>query len=465
MASFDRERIDTALLVCAFALGIGFIVVLKNSQLPDWLPVVTSIVIIVAYAAISHTSGRARLEPDQTGDNAYYLGFVLTLTSFAHTLYKINPDLTPSELSGNVISGFGIAIASTIAGVIVRAYFLQYRVDLVAREREARLQLNDGMRRFHAEIEDAVRGTKYLGIEIRQSLDEHHRQMAISDKQHLQKVFEDISTGFQRLINEFLERNQEANSGLADSMHKTISNVESEMLDTLSNVSKPLQETNAAIDENTRSAAEVLRRSLQDANEATSEVMGELRTNVRRSVDEVLEQNREISTTLAESARRAISDTENALSEVLNSTTGLQKQANVAINENNRIAVEVLKQSLQETSEATSEVMGALRINVQKSVEKMSSMHSESVKRADMFVQESAKSMKSIPKVIGSLNSEIEEILDEAETTVAKFSDVNSRIHEAVDGLAENLERLNQQVLKKIDKISNSKTWFFWGNR
>ena len=337
---------------------------------------------------MSHTSGRARLEPDQTGDNAYYLGFVLTLTSFAYTLYKINPDLTASELSGNVISGFGIAIASTIVGVIVRAYFLQYRVDLVAREREARLQLNDGMRRFHAEIEDAVRGTKYLGIEIRQSLDEHHRQMAISEKQHLQKVFEDISTGFQRLFNESLERNQAANSGLADSMHKTISNVESEMLDTLSNVSKPLQETNAAINENTRSAVEVLRRSLQDANEATSEVMGELRTNVRCSVDEVLEHNREISTTLAESARRAISDTENALSEVLNSTTGLQKEANVAINENNRIAVEALKQSRQETSEETSEVMGALRINVQKSVEEMSSMHSESVKRADMFVHE-----------------------------------------------------------------------------
>ena len=75
------------------------------------------------------------------------------------------------------------------------------------------------------------------------------------------------------------------------------------------------------------------------------------------------------------------------------------------------------------------------------------------------------KSMKSIPKVIGSLNSEIEEILDQAETTVAKFSDVNGRIHEAVDGLVENLERLNQQVLRKIDKSSNFKNWFFRGNR
>ena len=460
MPSFDRERIDTTLLVGAFVFGIGSILILKNNQVPDWLPVVTSGVIIVAYAVISQTSGRARLEPDQTGDNAYYLGFVLTLTSFAHTLYKIKPNLTASELSGNVISGFGIAVASTIVGVIVRAYFLQYRVDLVAREKEARLQLNDGMRRFHAEIEDAVRGTKYLGIEIRQSLDEHHRQFAISNKQHMQKVFEEISTGFQRLFNESLERNQETNSGLVDSVRKTISNAENEMLDTLNNVSGPLKETNAAFSDSTRSAAEVLRRSLQDTSEATSQVMGELRTNVRRSVDEVLEQNREISTALAESARTAISDTENALSEALSSTSGLLKEANVAINENTRTAVEALKQSLQETSEVTSEVMGALRINVQNSVEEMSSMHTESVKRADLLVQESAKS---IPKLIGSLKNEIEEILDEAETTVEKFSEVNGRIHEAVDCLAENLERLNKQILKQIDKNSNSKTWFSWG--
>ena len=461
MPSFDRERIDTVLLISAFVFGIGSILILKNNQLPDWLPVVTSIVIIFTYAFISHTSGRGRVEPDQTGDNAYYLGFVLTLTSFAHTLFKINPDLADSELLRNVISGFGVAVASTIVGVTVRAFFLQYRVDLVAREKEARLQLNDSMRRFHAEIEDAVRGTKCLGMEIRQSLDEHHRQIAISDKQHMQKVFDEISKGFQQLFADSIERTQETNSILADSVSKTISNAEKEMLDTLDNVSRPLRETNAAINESTRSAAEALRRSLQDTSEATSEVMGELRTSVRRSVDEVLEQNREIGAALTENARKAISDTEGAMSEALNSTSGLLREANVTIKESNRTSVEVLKQSLQETSEATSEVMGAMRTNVQNSVEEMTSMHTECVKRADSLVKETAKS---IPKVISRLKSEIEEILDEAETTSAKFSEVNGRIHESVDCLAENLERLNQQVLKQINSNSKSKFWF-WGNR
>ncbi len=176
-APLDREWTDTAVLVGAFLLGIGSSLTLRVGELPAWLPALTSGAVVVSYAAIAFASGRARLEPDQTGDNAYYLGFVLTLTSLAWTLYELGPKSAGME---HVISGFGVALSSTIVGVIVRVILLQYRVDLVAREKEARFQLNDAMRRFHVEVEDVVRSTKLLGAEIRQSLDEHHRRMAES---------------------------------------------------------------------------------------------------------------------------------------------------------------------------------------------------------------------------------------------------------------------------------------------
>lgn len=415
MPSFDRERIDTALLIGAFVLGIGSSLVLKANEYSVWLPAFTSGCIIVAYAAIAYNSGRARLEPDQIGDNAYYLGFVLTLTSLAYTLYKIEPQAPDSELFGDVISGFGIALSSTIVGVIVRVILLQYRVDLVAREKEVRLELNDAMRRFHVQIEDAVRGTKYLCVEIRQSLSEYHQQMATNDKQRTQKLAEEISTGFQQVLENILEQSREANAGLGESMHNTISNAEQAVQEMVNTVSGLLSETNAAINESTRTTTEALKRNLQETGEATSEVMRELRINIGRSVEEM-------SSAHTESVKRGGTLTEEA-------------------------AVS-FKRSLKEADDVTSEVMDELRTNVRRSIEEMSSIHTESIKRGDVHMEEALTSMQ---QAIDTFKKGFDENLDEVQTTMAKFSTVIGKTHTGIDNLAENLERLNQKILKKVD--------------
>jgi hypothetical protein len=187
------DSLDKILLGFAFLLGITGSIFLKVYNFDIWVPAIFSGTIIVVYALSAYTLPRVQLESDQVGDNAYYLGFVLTLTSLSFTLYELSGENAKAEFIADVIAGFGIALSSTIVGVAVRVMFLQFRLDLVARDREARLTLSDAMRQFRAELSDTIRGVKFLGIEIRQSLNEHHNELAkshaaVSDALHAEML-------------------------------------------------------------------------------------------------------------------------------------------------------------------------------------------------------------------------------------------------------------------------------------
>ena len=469
MAFLDREGIDSVLLVVAFLLGIASSLMVK-AYYADliWLPALTSGGVIIAYATITLTSVRARLDPGQIGDNAYYLGFVLTLASLAYTLYELGSKSEISEPIRDVIAGFGIALSSTIVGVIVRVILLQYRVDLVAREREFRLQLNDAMRHFHVEVEDAVRGTKYLGIEIRQSLDEHHHKMAESYEQRIENLVGDLSTGFQNVLDGIIEQNNETNKELAASTRNSLSKAEKAMLETLKTVSEQMQETNeamVAINEGARSSTNDLKRNLRETSEMMSESMSQLRTEVRRSVegislahaetlkreavlmDEAVTSMKAIGS-FAGSAQSSISNSEKAVLGMLNTVSGQLRETNAAINEGTRSAADALKRNRQETSEMMSEVMDDLRTEVRSSVEGISLAYIENIKREAALMDEAATSMQ---QSIGSFAAKLERCLGEVEKTTSKFSDVSGRAHEALDQLTENLECLRNEIQKQSE--------------
>src|SRR6056297_1423913 len=87
--SLDSFGLDRWLLGLAFLAGALGVVAFKLSDLPQWAPALFAAAVIVAYAALTWMLRSARLEPEQIGDNAYYLGFVLTLCSLAYTLWAL----------------------------------------------------------------------------------------------------------------------------------------------------------------------------------------------------------------------------------------------------------------------------------------------------------------------------------------------------------------------------------------
>ena len=222
---FDRDKIDVAVLLAAFVVGIAASIGMKVLDWPIWMPLLSSAVVIIGYAIITYTTARARLEPDQIGDNAYYLGFVFTLTALGYTIYEIDLNGGAESLR-KVISGFGVALSSTVVGVVTRVILLQYRIDLTAREGEIRIQLNDAAREFHIELADATRSTKLLGTEILQNLEEHHKEVSAAYEKRTAAIFDELIGSFKHACQQVVEQGTEMNMRLADSATKAISNGE-----------------------------------------------------------------------------------------------------------------------------------------------------------------------------------------------------------------------------------------------
>ncbi|HEY8128039.1 MAG TPA: hypothetical protein VIF39_04890 [Hyphomicrobium sp.] len=141
-----------------------------------------------------------RLRDDQSGDNLYYMGFLFTLTSLAVSLYQFSSAGSAEQ----IVQNFGIAIASTIAGITLRIMFNQMRRDPVETEATSRLELAEASRRVRRELESSILEFGYFRRmtqqsiadaldEVRESIGKAHRQFA----GELEKLATNASTPFE----------------------------------------------------------------------------------------------------------------------------------------------------------------------------------------------------------------------------------------------------------------------------
>src|SRR3954466_15244055 len=132
--------------------GCGYIVFSKVSGLGAVCVTLVPVAIMVAYALLLGLARLFRLRDDQSGDNLYYMGFLFTLTSLAVSLHQYSVEGSAEQ----IVQNFGIAIASTIAGIALRIFFNQMRRDPVEVEHVARLELAEASRKVKRELESTV---------------------------------------------------------------------------------------------------------------------------------------------------------------------------------------------------------------------------------------------------------------------------------------------------------------------
>ena len=105
-----------------FALGGGIaIVAAKYTNAPAGWVTIGAIALMGLYALIISRSGSGRLRSDQAGDNCYYLGLIYTLSSLAYAIFFFDP----SNTATTIVQGFGIALATTVLGLVLRVFFNQ----------------------------------------------------------------------------------------------------------------------------------------------------------------------------------------------------------------------------------------------------------------------------------------------------------------------------------------------------
>ncbi len=215
-----KESLDRFVFIVAFLVGVVGSVVLKVYDLHPFVVAGFAATVLVGYAFLSWAGGRVRIEPEVIGDNCYYLGFLFTLASLAYTLYQMaDPTINggrPVDIP-DVISGFGVALSSTIAGVFLRVLMMQMRPDFVAREREVRADVNRSFLDFRKGMSGMLSQMKAYSTESVQLASERDERIRMSTEMFFKDHMEEL-TKSTKALSEAMERafSEAAQNAIAD---------------------------------------------------------------------------------------------------------------------------------------------------------------------------------------------------------------------------------------------------------
>lgn len=125
---------NAAALGAAFVVGAAGIVflriVIEDTRLSAGTAAALAVAVVIGlglYYVHNHIDDR-----EQEGDNLYYLGLLFTLVSLMYALvalflvYDIDDDLT--ERTYELLGNFGIALSSTVAGILARIAVQNYQI-------------------------------------------------------------------------------------------------------------------------------------------------------------------------------------------------------------------------------------------------------------------------------------------------------------------------------------------------
>jgi hypothetical protein len=176
VAAIRLSRLDVIAFAAAFVAGlVVYVVVHVLLRAPQWIVSAMIVGVMVLYAGSVWFVPRLRVRTDQAGDNAYYLGLLFTLMSMSFALYEfggaVAADVSPArERAGaqQIIGNFGIALASTIAGIFLRVFMHQMRVDPADVESTTRIELSEASTRVRASLDAVAQDLALFHEEIKQ---------------------------------------------------------------------------------------------------------------------------------------------------------------------------------------------------------------------------------------------------------------------------------------------------------
>lgn len=162
----DRGFVDQWGFMGFAIAGFVAIFVAKFLNVPTLGISLGALLLMFSYAIVVGRAGTGRVRADQAGDNCYYLGLIYTLASLSYAIANFDPNDTAST----IVQGFGIALASTIFGLILRVFFSQGRPDLENVEEQSRLELTEAASRLKGELNGVVVQLNDFSRRLQQSM-------------------------------------------------------------------------------------------------------------------------------------------------------------------------------------------------------------------------------------------------------------------------------------------------------
>lgn len=192
------SRPDVIVFMAAAAGGILLYLAMHLAGLPQLVESVVIVLIMGGYAFAAFKIPRVRIRLDQAGDNAYYLGLLFTLTSMAVALYEFSA--AGGSGTDQIISNFGIALASTIWGILLRVFLHQMRVDPADVENMTRIELSEASTRVRATLDDLIRDFSLFHKEMHQRVNDAATFLTQQYQSTVSSFTQDMSTASTRVL-------------------------------------------------------------------------------------------------------------------------------------------------------------------------------------------------------------------------------------------------------------------------
>jgi len=300
--SLRYVRATHSVVFFLFALLGCIALILVKVSIPNPVVYITLVTIIMGGYFFINMSERLglRLRYDQLGDNLYYLGFVFTLGSLAHTLFVFGGETFNID---DVISSFGIALASTILGVVLRIVAHQMRLDPTEVADAVSSDLSDMTARLRGALDGAVRDMSVFGEQTKQVLLELHNDMSDNFSNNVESMIkssESVVLGVGSALELFSENTEKLNvvsEQTVNAMEKLVSKIDAIQApeNMLENKFKPIEiqmdKVGLALDEFTKSIGNIeipvdlVEKKLQPAFEGISTIVARIDSANRQEAE------------------------------------------------------------------------------------------------------------------------------------------------------------------------------------
>ena len=200
------DKLDDSSVKYAFALSyvVGAFVIFLGPNFPGkYTSTIVLIALMMAYllgVIFLNKKMNTFVRDEQMGDSFYYLGFLYTLTALAVSLFGIEEDIN------ELLKNFGIAITTTLVGLIGRIILSQFRESLDEMKEKSERQISDSARKLNTQLVQSIDILRNQSIAISKNTDKALQDSSSSLRRYMvenSKILQESTEKSKNVIEEF----------------------------------------------------------------------------------------------------------------------------------------------------------------------------------------------------------------------------------------------------------------------
>lgn len=434
---------DHQLFIGVLIAGVVGAGALKMLGAPAGVAAVWLVFCLLAYAGLVRTV--FYLAPDRAGDNLYYLGFLFTIASLGWTLYNFDEISTDS-----LIENFGLALVSTFFGMLLRVWFLQFRLDPADAEKIVRQDLLTTTREFTNQLHLSSQALREFSETTQSDLRAFKEDTVSSVRSVIENLTEEATERITGYNNEITKSSARANRALIRSVEK-FERIETAVLNSieqnataLENISASLSSLDGlskALDPQISSLASSVVEITQGWEHATV-----LYAKFLSTLEQVEVTYRKVSETLTEASQleKPIQDFREHVLELNRSAKRWSTNFNKKFD-----ALDLVKDRAEGMNKSLQEANGAID-DFKKQV--------LNIVEAGKGLEEMQASVESLPTAVVDLNTALSEMTTEAGAALEpllKQKETISKLQSEMEVLASSAVDTNKKFYSSIGELSS----------